>query len=77
MSLDAFRERMQVLYEKVVGAEKADGVERIYFPGEIEQLTQREREKGGIPLVQAEVDALNAEAEKVGVKPLVVQSVES
>ncbi|RMZ67574.1 alcohol dehydrogenase [Pyrenophora seminiperda CCB06] len=77
MSLDEFRERMQVLYDRVVGAEKADGVDRIYFPGEIEQLTQRERERSGIPLVQAEVDALNAEAEKVGVKPLVVESVVS
>ncbi|KAF9769740.1 hypothetical protein IL306_012831 [Fusarium sp. DS 682] len=70
MSLDEFRERMQYLYERVVGSEKAAGVERIYFPGEIEQLAQKEREKTGIPLVQAEIDALNAEAKKVGVEPL-------
>ncbi|RFN44845.1 alcohol dehydrogenase [Fusarium flagelliforme] len=70
MSLDEFRERMQYLYERVVGSEKAAGVERIYFPGEIEQLNQKEREKTGIPLVQAEIDALNAEAEKVGVQAL-------
>lgn len=70
MSLDEFRERMQYLYERVVGSEKAAGVERIYFPGEIEQLNQKEREKTGIPLVQAEIDALNAEAEKVGVEAL-------
>ncbi|KAF5021293.1 hypothetical protein F66182_6691 [Fusarium sp. NRRL 66182] len=70
MSLDEFRERMQYLYERVVGSEKAAGVERIYFPGEIEQLAQKEREKGGIPLVQAEIDALNAEASRVSAKPL-------
>ena len=70
MSLDEFRERMQYLYERVVGSEKAAGVERIYFPGEIEQLNQKEREKTGIPLVQAEIDALNAEAEKVGAQGL-------
>ncbi|RBR26311.1 uncharacterized protein FIESC28_00956 [Fusarium coffeatum] len=70
MSLDEFRERMQYLYERVVGSEKAAGVERIYFPGEIEQLNQKEREKTGIPLVQAEIDALNAEAEKVGAEAL-------
>ncbi|EXM24453.1 Malate/L-lactate dehydrogenase-like [Fusarium oxysporum f. sp. vasinfectum] len=70
MNLDEFRERMQYLYERVVGSEKAAGVERIYFPGEIEQLAQKEREKTGIPLVQAEIDALNAEAKKVGAKPL-------
>ncbi|KAK5989792.1 putative oxidoreductase YjmC [Cladobotryum mycophilum] len=65
MGLDEFRERMQYLYEKVVGSEKAAGVDRIYFPGEIEQLRQQEREKTGIPFVHAEIDALNAEAAKV------------
>ncbi|KAI1378628.1 putative malate/L-lactate dehydrogenase [Hypoxylon crocopeplum] len=71
MSLDEFRERMDVLYQRVVGSDKAAGVQRIYFPGEIEQLTQEERETTGIPLVQAEIDALNEEAKKVG-KPLLV-----
>ncbi|KAJ4405505.1 hypothetical protein N0V91_005245 [Didymella pomorum] len=74
MSLDDFRERMQYLYERVVGAEKADGVDRIYFPGELEQLQQQEREKAGIPLVQAEIDALNAEADRVGVDHLQIKS---
>ncbi|KAH6898150.1 Malate/L-lactate dehydrogenase [Thelonectria olida] len=74
MSLDEFRERMEYLYGRVVGSEKAVGVERIYFPGELEQLAQAEREKSGIPLVQAEIDALNAEAEKVSVEPLKIGS---
>ncbi|KAF2015767.1 malate dehydrogenase [Aaosphaeria arxii CBS 175.79] len=74
MSLDDFRERMQYLYDRVVGADKAAGVDRIYFPGELEQLQQQEREKTGIPLVQAEIDALNAEANKVGAKPLVIKN---
>ncbi|KAF1965930.1 malate/L-lactate dehydrogenase [Bimuria novae-zelandiae CBS 107.79] len=73
MSLDAFRERMQYLYDRTVGAEKATGVDRIYFPGELEQLEQERREKSGIPLVQAEIDALNAESQKVGAPPLVVK----
>lgn len=71
MSLDEFRERMQYLYGRVVGSEKAAGVERIYFPGEIEQLAQKEREKSGIPLVQAEIDALNEEARRVSADILV------
>ncbi|KAI1807019.1 putative malate/L-lactate dehydrogenase [Daldinia bambusicola] len=71
MSLDEFRERMDFLYQRVVGSDKAAGVERIYFPGEIEQLTQEQREMTGIPLVQAEIDALNEEAKKIG-KPLLV-----
>ncbi|EXF73177.1 malate/L-lactate dehydrogenase [Colletotrichum fioriniae PJ7] len=73
MSLDDFRERMDYLYQRVVGSDKAAGVDRIYFPGEIEQLQQQEREKTGIPLVQAEIDALNEEATRVGAKPLVTQ----
>jgi LDH2 family malate/lactate/ureidoglycolate dehydrogenase len=71
MSLDDFRERIQYLYDRVVGSDKAAGVERVYFPGEVEQLYQQEREKTGIPLVQAEIDALNDEARKVSVDPLV------
>lgn len=70
MSLDDFRERMQYLYDRVVGTERAAGVQRVYFPGEIEILNQREREERGIPLVQAEIDALNAEADKVLAAPL-------
>lgn len=73
MSLEDFRERMDYLYQRVVGADKAAGVDRIYFPGEIEQLRQDEREKTGIPLVQAEIDALNEEAKKVGKPALVVK----
>ncbi|OHE91353.1 malate/L-lactate dehydrogenase [Colletotrichum orchidophilum] len=74
MSLDDFRERMEYLYQRVVGSDKAAGVDRIYFPGEIEQLQQQEREKTGIPLVQAEIDALNEEATRVGAQPLVTQA---
>jgi LDH2 family malate/lactate/ureidoglycolate dehydrogenase len=46
------------------------GVERIYFPGEIEQLTHEERMKNGIPYTDSEIDALNKEANLVGVEPL-------
>ncbi|KAJ3492637.1 hypothetical protein NLG97_g5257 [Lecanicillium saksenae] len=70
MSLDEFRERIQYLYDRITGSEKAAGVDRIYFPGEPEQVAQRDRERTGIPLVQAEIDALNAEAEKVSAKPM-------
>ncbi|KAI0405903.1 Malate/L-lactate dehydrogenase [Xylaria palmicola] len=73
LSLEDFRERMDYLYQRVTGADKAAGVDRIYFPGEIEQLTQEEREKTGIPLVQAEIDALNEEAARVGKPALVVK----
>ena len=70
MGLDDFKARMDYLYQRVVGCEKMAGVDRIYYPGEIEQITQDERLKTGIPYVQAEIDALNQEAEKVGVEKI-------
>lgn len=70
MSLAEFRERMQYLYDRVVGSERMVGVERIYFPGEIEQLTYEERLRTGIPYVEAEIAALNEEADLVGCQRL-------
>lgn len=75
MSLEEFRARMDYLYQRVIGCEKAAGVERIYFPGELEQLAQEEREKIGIPIVQAELDALNEEARRVSVDPITLKLV--
>jgi LDH2 family malate/lactate/ureidoglycolate dehydrogenase len=66
-SLDDFKERMDYLYQRVVTSEKAKHVERIYFPGELEQLTAEERLKSGIPYSESEITALNNEADKVGV----------
>ncbi|KAK3906085.1 Malate/L-lactate dehydrogenase [Staphylotrichum tortipilum] len=70
MGLDEFRQRMDVLYQRVVGSDKMEGVDRIYFPGEIEQLTEERRIREGIPFVQAEIDALNAEAARLGVEKI-------
>ena len=66
MSLRDFKDRMDYLYRKVIGSEKLHGVERIYFPGEIEILKEEERLKNGIPYVEAEIEVLNAEAERIG-----------
>jgi LDH2 family malate/lactate/ureidoglycolate dehydrogenase len=66
VSAAEFRERLEYLYQRVVGSEKMAGVDRVYFPGEIEQLNQKDRETNGIPFVQAEIDALNDEARAVG-----------
>jgi LDH2 family malate/lactate/ureidoglycolate dehydrogenase len=70
MSLDEFKERMDTLYKRIVSADKMQGVDRIYFPGEIEQIREDERVRDGIPYVQDEIDTLNAEAERVGVAPI-------
>ncbi|KAI4741027.1 Malate/L-lactate dehydrogenase [Aureobasidium sp. EXF-12298] len=72
LSSNDFKQRMEYLYGRVVNCEKMAGVDRIYFPGEIEQLTEAERRKSGIPYVAAEIEALNAEARRVGAPDIVV-----
>ncbi|KAJ4373132.1 hypothetical protein N0V83_003423 [Neocucurbitaria cava] len=70
MSVDDFKERMDYLYHRVVGSDKMSGIDRIYFPGEIEDLHKEKRLKDGIPLVDAEIEALNKEATRVGAASL-------
>lgn len=65
-SREEYRQRMDVLVEKVRGSEKAEGVERIFFPGEIEAEKEEAQRRGGIPYTQGEVDALHKLAEEVG-----------
>jgi LDH2 family malate/lactate/ureidoglycolate dehydrogenase len=66
MSIDAFKERMDYLYQRVVGSDRMTGTDRIYYPGEIEDLNKERRLRDGIPLVAAEVESLNKEAQQVG-----------
>ncbi|KAJ5279146.1 Malate/L-lactate dehydrogenase [Penicillium angulare] len=70
MDLEDFKSRMDYLYQRVVGSDKMGGIDRIYFPGEIEQITRDERLAGGIPFTRAEIDALNEEAKSVGAASL-------
>ncbi|KAK1827338.1 Malate/L-lactate dehydrogenase [Podospora conica] len=70
VSAEEFRERMGVLWERVVGAERREGVDRIWFPGEKEQVCEDERREKGIPYVRGEVDTLNAEADRLSVERL-------
>ncbi|GFF57867.1 malate/L-sulfolactate dehydrogenase [Aspergillus udagawae] len=70
MSLEDFKERMDYLYQRVVGCEKMAGVDRIYYPGEIEQINREKRLEEGIPFTESEIEKLNQEAELVGVEKL-------
>ncbi|PGG97215.1 hypothetical protein AJ79_09298 [Helicocarpus griseus UAMH5409] len=70
MGLEEFKGRMDYLYQKVVGGERMEGVERIYYPGEIELETARRRGEEGIPYVRGEIEALNREADEVGIAHL-------
>ena len=66
MTLDEFKARMDYLYQRVVGSEKVQDVEQIYYPGEVELLTAKRREMEGIPYAPSEVEILNEEANRVG-----------
>ncbi|KAL2843870.1 Malate/L-lactate dehydrogenase [Aspergillus pseudoustus] len=70
VSLEDFKARMDYLYQRVVGSDKMAGVDRIYYPGEIEQITREKRLVEGIPFTEAEIGGLNKEAELVGVEKL-------
>lgn len=70
MSVEDFRARMQVLYDVVRGSQPMSGVDKIFMPGEIERMTEKQRRHSGIPMKAAEVQALNDEARRVGVANL-------
>ncbi|KAK5084609.1 hypothetical protein LTR05_005687 [Lithohypha guttulata] len=76
MSLEEFKDRMDYLYQRVVDSERRPDFDRIYFPGEIEQMTEEKRKREGIPYAAGEVETLNKEAEKVGVTLLTARSSE-
>ncbi|CAN8105629.1 unnamed protein product [Discula destructiva] len=71
VSADDFKSRMEYLYRRVVDSEKMAGVERIYFPGEMEIARREERLMSGIPYAQEEIELLNKEAREAGLDPLV------
>ncbi|KAJ5789065.1 uncharacterized protein N7518_006076 [Penicillium psychrosexuale] len=76
MTIEKFKGRMDYLYRRVVGSERMDGVDRIYFPGEIEMITEEKRLAEGIPFTTAEIESLNREADLVKVERLKVSTLE-
>ncbi|KAL2868115.1 Ldh family oxidoreductase [Aspergillus lucknowensis] len=70
VSLEDFKARMDYLYQRVVGSDKMAGVDRIYYPGEIEQITREKRLVEGIPFTESEIESLNKEAELAGAEKL-------
>ena len=72
VSEDEYRARMDTLIERVRAAPRAEGFDEILLPGEPEDRIEAERRKTGIPYAASEVAALQDEAKKAGVQPLVV-----
>jgi LDH2 family malate/lactate/ureidoglycolate dehydrogenase len=66
-----YRARIGTLIERVRAAPRAEGFDEILLPGEPEDRHEAERRKSGIPYAAAEVAALQDEAKKAGIQPLV------
>jgi LDH2 family malate/lactate/ureidoglycolate dehydrogenase len=66
MPVALFKERMAQIVDEIHACRPAEGVTRIYVPGEIEQETAVGREREGIPLPADTVAALTHLGEEVG-----------
>jgi LDH2 family malate/lactate/ureidoglycolate dehydrogenase len=60
MTVSEFKERMDDVIDQIHGSSLAPGSDRIYVPGEIEDLMARARRVNGIPLEESIVRDLNA-----------------
>ena len=69
--LDVFRGYMDTLIRDVRSSERAEGVDRIYVPGEIEHLRMDERTRDGVPLDGALVEELERLGKAVGLGSLI------
>ncbi|MDP2920050.1 MAG: Ldh family oxidoreductase [Dehalococcoidia bacterium] len=67
MPIDTFKERMEQLIDEIHSAEKMEGVERIYVPGEIEYLKREDYLKNGIPFPPATLARLEDFGREIGV----------
>lgn len=65
----AFRRRIDELGAAIRSLPRAEGVEAIYLPGEIERQTAAERRRDGIPLPARTWNVLRQVAQDVGMEP--------
>ncbi len=64
--LSLFQSRTEQMIEEIKSAKKAEGVKRIYYPGEIEFEKEADALRNGVPLSEASVNALQRAAGLVG-----------
>ena len=67
-SIDEFTAGVDEEIRTIRNAKRADGVDRIYLPGEIEWLHQQEAQRDGIPLHQKHLKALEDLADELSVE---------
>ena len=65
---DLFTQRMDQMIRDIRNAPLIEGVDRIYLPGEIENITLKERVRNGIPVSKEVIAELVAVAGKYNVK---------
>jgi LDH2 family malate/lactate/ureidoglycolate dehydrogenase len=70
LPIEEFRHRVDELIVDVRHSERAEGVERIWLPGEPEHYRRLERQQQGIPLPTVLVEELNGFAAELGVPGL-------
>jgi LDH2 family malate/lactate/ureidoglycolate dehydrogenase len=63
---EAYLQRVGEFCTRMRGAAPAEGVERVYLPGEIEWLTSERRRADGLPVAQATLEALDDVARDLG-----------
>ena len=63
--LDNFTSRMEAVIEELTSAPKADGVNKIYYPGELEFISEAKAEANGINLPDASCAELERAAKNV------------
>ncbi|RDK07501.1 Ldh family oxidoreductase [Cupriavidus lacunae] len=62
MALEEFEQRMEALIEEVKAVPTAEGVQEIFFPGELEDRSTQQRKEAGIPIADTTWQSL----EKLG-----------
>jgi len=65
-----FKQRVDGIIQQFQNSRRAEGVNRIYVPGEIEAETEEDYQRDGIPLNTTTLDGLWTTAEQTGVAPL-------
>jgi LDH2 family malate/lactate/ureidoglycolate dehydrogenase len=72
VSEDDYRARIDTLIDRMKSSALADGFGEVLVPGEPEDRAEAERRRAGIPYAASEVAALQDEAKRAGIQPLVV-----
>jgi len=66
--LAEFKQRTDLLIDRLIATPPAAGVDRVRYPGEIEFEREADAEKNGVPLPDSSVDELRRVAKMTGVK---------